>query len=422
MLLRLAFRNLLRAKRRTLLSGGTMALGTAAVILGNGVADGVARQLTANLVAVQTGHVQVVARAQDFEPQNSPFDAFSSEHLPGAETLARRIEAEGRGHGVVRAAALLFGRGTVMAGGRSSMATLVGIEPEREPELRAALLVEAGAFLGRTTDPEVYVASPLARKLRVGVGDSISFVVQTPEGAVNSVDGVVCGIFGKAAPWYDNALFFHLNTAQELFGWPGDATSVKVTLADGTERGALRARTALTPLVPANPPGLARNNRVRIETFPEAGRFAFSIMEANNSSLLILSSFLLAAAAVGIVNSMLMSVHERTREIGTVRALGMRRSAVVRLFLLEGFALGTVAAGLGIVVGGALVLHWASHGIPMNTMTLTWIAGGDRLYTALTARSVVTAAAAIVGLSTLAAIYPARTASRLEPREALHHV
>ncbi len=422
----IALRNLLRARRRSLLSGGTMALGTAALVLGNGLADGIARQLTANLVAVQTGHLQVVARPRDFEPQNSPFDAYSSARLPGAEALARRIEAASEASGVVRAAALLYGRGTAMAGGRSSMAGIIGIEPEREPELRAAHRLQAGSFLSPTGiaggAPEVFLASPLAQKLRVGVGDAISFVVQTPEGAINSLDGVVCGVFEKAAPWYDHALYVNLRTAQDLFAWPGDATSIKITVAAASQAAAERARPAIQSVVQTSLTGLADDHKLRVETFPEAGRFAFSIMEANRGALFILSSFLLAAAAVGIVNSMLMSVHERTREIGTVRALGMRRGAVIRLFVLEGFALGAAAAGLGILAGGGVVLHYAAHGIPMNTTTLTWMAGGDRLFTALTATSVVSAAAIIVGLSTLAAVYPAYVASRLEPREALHHV
>ena len=401
-----------------------MALGTAALVLGNGLADGIARQLTANLVAVQTGHLQVVARPGDFEPQNSPFDAYSPLRLPGAQALARRLEAL---PGVVRTAALLYGRGTAMAGGRSSMASIIGIEPEREPELRAAHHLQAGTFLSATGraggEPEVFLASPLAQKLRVGVGDAVSFVVQTPEGAVNSLDGVVVGVFQKGAPWYDHALYLSLGPAQDLFAWPGDATSIKITIEGGGQAAARQARPSIQALVRQTPlPGLDPDQRVLVETFPEAGRFAFSIMEANRGALLVLSSFLLAAAAVGIVNSMLMSVHERTREIGTIRALGMRRSAVVRLFVLEGLVLGTAAAGLGILAGGAAVLHYAAYGIPMNNTSLTWMAGGDRLFTVLTGASLARTAATIVALSILAAVYPAWVASRLEPREALHHV
>jgi putative ABC transport system permease protein len=159
-----------------------------------------------------------------------------------------------------------------------------------------------------------------------------------------------------------------------------------------------------------------------VESAEEAGRFSFSIIQANEASLAILSMFLFAAASAGIVNAMLMSVHERTREIGTIRALGMRRRGVVRLFVLEGLALGAVAAVLGVLLGGAMVLYWGQVGIRMNTITLAWLAGGDYLYPRLEMLSVFRAAFAIVALSTLAAVYPAYAASRLEPREALHRV
>ena len=170
------------------------------------------------------------------------------------------------------------------------------------------------------------------------------------------------------------------------------------------------------------PAGLEPGERARVETFEEAGRFSFSIIQANETALAVLSAFLFLAAAVGIVNSMLMSVHERTREIGTVRALGMRRAMVVRLFILEGLALGVVAAAAGIALGAAGVLYYGARGIPMDTMTLAWVAGGDHLFPVLTPANVARAALAIAGLSTAAAVYPAVTASRLEPREALHHI
>jgi putative ABC transport system permease protein len=420
-LLAIAFRNLLRARRRNLLSGGTMALGTAALVLGGGLSDGIARQLTKSLVAVQTGHLQVVVRPADFEPQNSPFDAYGHALLPGGEALARRIAAEAEDAGVERAVPYLYGRGTAIAGNRSTLASIVGILPSEEPELRSAHPPETGAFLP-TDDPlATYVAAPVARKLRLAVGDSVSFVIQTPHGAVNSVDAVVCGVFRKSAPWYDGTFYVPLAAAQALFDRPGAATNIKMTLADGGSAAARRARPAIEAIV-GRPQGLDTGERARVETFEEAGRFSFSIIQANETALAVLSGFLFLAAAVGIVNSMLMSVHERTREIGTVRALGMRRAMVVRLFILEGLALGVVAATAGIVLGAAGVLYYGARGIPMNTMTLAWVAGGDHLFPVLTAAHVARAALAIAALSTVAAIYPAVTASRLEPREALHHI
>jgi putative ABC transport system permease protein len=185
---------------------------------------------------------------------------------------------------------------------------------------------------------------------------------------------------------------------------------------EGTKQTLEQARARLGDAIARLSPGTT------VESAEEAGRFSFSIIQANETSLSILSMFLFAAASVGIVNAMLMSVHERTREIGTVRAMGMRRSGVVRLFLLEGLALGVVAAILGVLGGGAMVLYWASTGIRMNTITLAWLAGGDFLYPRLELQSALRAAVSIVALSTLAAVYPAYAASRLEPREALHRI
>lgn len=413
-LLGIAFRNLLRAKRRNGLAGGTMALGTAALILGGGLSDGIARQLTDNLVAIQTGEIMVVKREPGFVRQNSPFDAYSNERIANSRAVIERIEARSAEWGIERIAPYLHASGTAIASNRSTPAIVLGIMPEREPELFKALPPVVGSAL--SGDPtEVYVAAPVARTLKLGVGDSVSFLVQTPQGAMNSVDALVCGIFRKGAPWYDNSFFLPLEAARKLGDTTDGVTNIKLRVR-GSNGAVEETRTAISSLLLDLSPGASA------ESVREAGRFSFSIIQANQTSLAILSLFLFAAAAVGIVNAMLMSVHERTREIGTIRALGMRRAGVVRLFLLEGLALGVVAAVFGVLAGGAMVLYWGGVGIPMNTVTLAWLAGGDLLFPKLEFLSVLRAAAAIVTMSTVAAIYPALSASRLEPREALHRI
>jgi len=391
-----------------------MALGTAALILGSGLSDGIARQLTDNLVAVQTGEIMVVRREEGFVRQNSPFDAYSRERIPNGEAVIREIERRSEDLGILQVAPYLHARGTAIASNRSTPAVVLGIVPEREPELFKALPPVKGGVLSGPTD-EVYVGEPVAKILKLGVGDSVSLLIQTPEGAMNSLDAVVCGIFQKGAPWYDNTFFVPLSAARRLEDSKEGVTNIKLR-ARGSRRALEDTRAALGALVSGLSPGTS------VESAEEAGRFSFSIIQANEASLIILSIFLFAAASVGIVNAMLMSVHERTREIGTIRAMGMRRDGVVRLFLLEGLALGLAAAVLGVLSGGAMVLYWAGVGIRMNTVTLAWLAGGDFLYPRLEILSVLRAAFAIVAMSTLAAVYPAYAASRLEPREALHRV
>ena len=413
-LLGIAFRNLLRARRRNALAGGTMALGTAALILGSGLSDGIARQLTDNLIAVQTGEIMIVRREEGFVPQNSPFDAYSNEKIENGNAVIRDIESAASRLGITSVAPYLHARGTAIASNRSTPAVILGIVPSKEPELFKALPPRRGAILSGQPE-EVYVGEPVAKILRLSVGDSVSLLIQTSEGAMNSLDAVVCGIFQKGAPWYDNTFFVPLEAARKLQDAAEGVTNIKLR-ATGSARVLANTRADLGGIVSRVSPGTA------VESAEQAGRFSFSIIQANEASLTILSLFLFAAAAVGIVNAMLMSVHERTREIGTIRAMGMRRQGVVRLFLLEGLALGVVAAVLGVLAGGAMVLYWGSTGIFMNTVTLAWLAGGDHLYPRLEVLSVLRAALAIVLMSTFAAIYPAYSASRLEPREALHRI
>ena len=299
-LLGIAFRNLLRARRRNGLAGGTMALGTAALILGSGLSDGIARQLTDNLVAVQTGEIMVVRREEGFVRQNSPFDAYSRERIHNGDAVIRAIEKRAVDLGVVQVAPYLHARGTAIASNRSTPAVVLGIMPEREPELFRALPPVKGAVLSGQPE-EVYVGEPVAKILRLSVGDSVSLLIQTPEGAMNSLDAVVCGIFRKGAPWYDNTFFVPLSAARKLEDSPEGVTNIKLRLSGS--RGALEsARTEIGTLVS----GLSRGTSV--ESAEEAGRFSFSIIQANEASLAILSIFLFAAAAVGIVNAMLMSV------------------------------------------------------------------------------------------------------------------
>ena len=391
-----------------------MALGTAALVLGSGLSDGISKQLTDNLVAVQTGQLMLVRRDADFVRQNSPFDAYSSNLLLNTATLLREVESVAGELGIERVSPYLHARGTAIAGQRSSPAVILGIDTSREPEIFKALPPSRGTTPGTLQDG-AYIGEPIARTLRLEPGDTVSVLIQTTEGAMNSVDLTVTGVFQKAAPWYDHTFVVPLVSAQRLVDSADGATNVKLRVR-GSGRSIEAAKSALEAVVSRVSQGAT------VETAEVAGRFSFSIIQANETSLAILSMFLFAAAAVGIVNAMLMSVHERTREIGTIRALGVRRSGVIGLFVLEGLALGIVAAAIGVTVGSLLVLYWGQTGIRMNTITLAWLAGGDFLYPRLEFLSVLRAAAAIIGLSTLAAIYPARTASALEPREALHRI
>ena len=186
-----------------------MALGTAALVLGGGLSDGIARQLTDNLVAVQTGHVQVVVRADDFVPQNSPFDAYGHALLPGGEALARASRIEAKDPACARAVPY-----PVRPRDRHRRQPLDPGQHRRHPARRRSRSCaprtrsEAGAFLP---------ARRPARRLRRGAGRAQAAPLRRRPGVVRDPDpagrgelhrrGRVRRSSRKSAPWYDGTFY-----------------------------------------------------------------------------------------------------------------------------------------------------------------------------------------------------------------------
>jgi putative ABC transport system permease protein len=162
--------------------------------------------------------------------------------------------------------------------------------------------------------------------------------------------------------------------------------------------------------------------RARAWTWEEIGGPFLGGLIVNRVVGGILHAVLAIIAAAGVLNTALMSVFERTREIGTIRAVGSRRSRVVALFLLEGLFLGIAGAVLGALAGAGLVRWFSLHGIPAFSEAQRYSYGGDYLYPTLAWGDLVSVPLLMIGVSVLASLGPALMAARLRPAEALRHV
>ena len=417
LLIILALRNLLRHKRRTLLTAAALVMGIGIMILGRAWSAATEKAVVEPAKLSTLGHVQVFAEdAAAEEGAEISFIAPQNNYrlIPQPQKVIDTVlrEEPRLSAGIAR---LMVG--ALLSSGDVSMeGLLLGIDPRARAAVYPALELREGRFF-EPGEKGILLNRGVARKLGVGVGGTVVALGTTADGRLAGVKLTVTGIWMvrglEAYEW--GSCFTDLAAVQELLD-TGDAAGVIVfRQRDGDLPSA--------PVAAAVTAALQRNGiRARAWTWEEMGGPFIGGMIVTRFVGGILHVVLGIIAAFGVLNTALMSVFERTREIGTIRAVGSRRSRVVALFLLEGLFLGVAGAVFGGLLGAALVHYFSLHGIPAFSEAQRYSYGGDYLYTTLAWRDLVTVPALMIVVWVLAALGPALMAARMRPAEALRHV
>jgi putative ABC transport system permease protein len=396
-ILHLALRNLTRHRWRSVLSLLAIVLGVASLLIGQGFLGGMTENLLRSQIDMVSGHVVARPVGYPSTQANHPVDALLSISEDDAAWLAQRTEAwTGR---------LLFSP-TAIVRGESLRVRAIGVGPkDAEVFPRKDWKVE-GSLDG------VVVSRGVARLLDVSVGDAIVLQGRTHPGAMNAVSFPVVGVVSTGNAWFDGfGVFVPLSEADTLLAAGGKVSHVALRLSG---RGAADAtRDALAERL---------QGRADVRSWGDETTDMMRLQAIRQKALGFLVGAILLMAASGIANTILMAAWERIREIGTLAALGMTRSQVLQLFLLEGAVLGAVGAALGGLLGMAVVGWYATHGIDL---TEAMEKGGANLpvsatlYLAVDPFWTVAAPAVGVAIAILSSIYPARVASAMPPAEAV---
>lgn len=348
MLLQLALRNLLRHRVRTGTALAAVAFGVAAMILAGGFVHDLYFQLGEALIRSQSGHLQV----------GQPAVFAQGSRTPERHRIAEpeQVKAQLAGvPGVTHVMARLNFTGLLNNGKVDVPIFGEGIEPEPEAELARSIRILAGRRLGVDDRRGILVGEGLAQILKLAPGDPVTVVASTIDGAMNTGDFDVVGVFRSFSKEYDErALRLPLAAVQELLG-THDATLV-VVLLDRTERTSAAAFDAQRRL---SSTGLA------VKRWQEINDFYANTVALYDRQFAVLRLIILFMVLLGVANAVNMSVFERMSEFGTMRALGNRSGFVVALVLTECLLLGVAGAGVGMLVGALLagLISWI--GIPM---------------------------------------------------------
>ncbi len=417
LLLTLALRNLFRHRRRTILTAAALVLGIGLMVLGRAWTAAMEKAVVEPAKDSTLGHIQVYAQdaAADeggdvsfIVPQNN----YRLLERP-RELIARIIAAEPR----VAAGLSRLMVGALLSSGEESMeGILIGIDPAARSAVYPALDLREGRHF-QAGEKGVLLNRGVARKLGVGVGGQVIALGNTADGRMSAVRLNVTGI------WWVKGL--------EAYEWGACYTDLAAVqeLMDTEDQTALLVLRQRDPRAPSAPIAQALNAtfqregiRAQARTWEEMGGPFIGGMTLTRFVANIMDLVMTVIVAAGVLNTALMSVFERTREVGTLRAVGARRSRVMVLYLAEAVLLGLGAAVLGGALGAGLVVAFGHYGIPAFSEAQRYSYGGDYLFPTLDWHSVLTVPALMILVCVAAAFGPAVMAARMRPADSLRYV
>jgi putative ABC transport system permease protein len=346
--LKLAYRNILRHKSRTAATLAAVVFGVAALVLSQGFVEDIFVQLAEAVIHSQTGHIQIAKRGYFSGGAHRP-DKYLLEDAPGDK--ARIVQIQGVDDVLAR-----VNFSGLLSNARADLPVLIeGIEPDKEARLGSFVRFLAGRRLGGKDHYHVELGHGVARALMLNPGDTAILLISTGEGAIDTLDLQVVGIFQSFSKDYDNrAVRIPLTAAQELLG-TNSANTLVVALrrTEDTNRiaGILRERTVW------------RDQEVKV--WSQLNDFHPKTVALYHRQFGALLLIILLMVLLSVSNSVNMTVFERTAEFGTARAVGNRSTDIFRLVLLENVLLGLIGSTIGVLGGVMLAQIISAVGIPM---------------------------------------------------------
>jgi putative ABC transport system permease protein len=404
---KLAVRNVFRNRRRTLITLAAMGFGAAAVIVFGGFVNAIYYGVRESTIRSQLGHVQIYRKGYSEKGNLAPFDYLIADYPALREELARMEH-------VKTVTARLGFSGLVSTGDTTTAFVGTGVVPEGEMDLSALAVIVDGKELATREPRGVTLGVGLARAFGVKPGDDLTLLTTTKGGSINALAVKVRGVWESGEKAYDDRfLRVGLPEVQRVLDLEGGEVQSIVLLLDRTES---------TPLVRARLEQLIRERGLDLEikTWDDLALRYHQVRELFGRIFSVLALIVSIMVVFGITNTMTMAIFERTREIGTVMALGTHRRGVVTMFVLEGVVLGLLGALGGVALGVVLAKAVSALGIQLPPPP-----GSTRGFTVqiFVVPAVLAQAWTLsVVAAALASLYPAWRAARLDVVEALRHV
>lgn len=401
-LFKMAFRDLGRNKRRTILSALAVTIGMGLLLLMAATVSGEIRGALENSVKLQSGHLQI--RATNYE--ESKVSLKWEDLIQNPDQIVAQVMALPQ---VAVATPRLFATGIITLGDNSRGVQVIGIDPASAANQPIRQGVIAGDFITRDDREGIVLGKPLADKFKVNVGDQVSLLVNTSDGTVNEQNFVVRGIYTTENYLYDqDTIFMPLAKAQTITGTEDHASTIFVMLKDRDQADAVAMA--------------LQTSGYKILTWRKMNELVVEFDKFAGAYMVVLYLIVLGITATVVTNTLVMAVFERTREIGILSAIGMKGPRIMAQFLTEAFLIATSGVIGGLILGGLLVAYASRYGFTIGNVGVTGFLIGDTIYAYLKVQDMIALTITTYIITLIASLYPAMLAARMEPVEALHGI
>ena len=402
-IVRFSVRNLERNRRRTLATGAAIAIGVAALVFARGWIDGVTEAIREYATDSRLGAIQIhpagYSRVTELLPVNL--------HLAQPDGLVDRVR---RSPGVSAVTQRIHFAGSLSNGDQDTLVLVTAVDPQAETRVCPAFLtadLRAGRLLTSADTTSIVVGTELAVGLGLKPGAQVTLEARTVSGQLNAIDVDVVGVASSSLPDEGKWLVvMPLDAARHLVGMEADrGATALVARLDHLERAEDVARQLEATL----------GSAVEVRTWRQVGEYFDQAIRTFAKAQALLLAIVGLLALLIIANTQMLSASERTKEIGTLTALGAPRAFVRRMFVLESFVLGAVAAVVGALLGIGACVVAARIGLPFKppNQPVVLVRPIGSLATAVLA-TVAAMAVAVVG-----AVIPSWIGARKRPVEAL---
>ncbi len=408
-ILSIAWRNLWRNKRRSLVVISSITLGILAMIVSMGLMNGMNRQMVENTISTSLGHV-AVHRKGFHENMKLEYNFLPSREILDAVESEERIKAW---------APRLKSQCMLRSSEASRGVMIVGVDPAREKKITRLyeyMIHENGSeYLSSSQDDGILISKSMAKRLDLLVGDRLVLMVQDRNTEIVGAGMTVRGLFETPVDSFDKFIVFTgIKTLQKLTGLGENVSEINCILYDREAVDGVKRELN----------GKLDGKTLEVLSWKDMAPSLVSAVKLFDSMMYIFFAIVFITVVFSVANTLIMAIMERFHEIGVMKSIGTRPSWIFSMVMIEAVSLSFVGLAAGVALGSAVTQILSITGIDfsfyMESMR-TW-GTGSVIYPAIKIMDIFMAMIIVLVTSIIAALYPALKASRIRPLDALHFI